>query len=98
MGILYTKNNDTTLDDAIERALAEGPLTVIRPGKPAMVVLSAEDYERLGGERAPVRSAPSLIDCLLRRPLDEGIDLDQFIGERHRPTTRPATSFDGPAD
>ncbi|KAA0583962.1 type II toxin-antitoxin system prevent-host-death family antitoxin [Azospirillum sp. INR13] len=95
MGVLYSKADDPGLDAAIERALAEGPLTIVRPGKPSMVMLSAADYERLRGELA-VPSSPTprnLIEALLR-PVDAAdIDLDDAIGGRHGPETRKPVDF-----
>ncbi|WP_434613946.1 hypothetical protein [Azospirillum sp. B2RO_4] len=96
MGVLYSKADDPGLDAAIERALAEGPLTIVRPGKPSMVMLSATDYERLRGEiSAPQAPRPrNLIEALLR-PVDTvGIDLTEAIGERHGPNTRKPVDFD----
>jgi len=95
MGVLYSKADDPGLDAAIERALAEGPLTIVRPGKPSMVMLSAADYERLRGENAgaPEPMPTNVIEALLR-PVDAAdIDLNQAIGERHGPNTRKPVDF-----
>jgi len=93
MGVLYTKSGDANLDTAMERALSEGPLTIIRPGKPTVVMLSEQEYRRLGGTPTEPEP-PSLIDCLLQRPLEEGIDFDALIGDRHAPATRRGVLFD----
>ncbi|CAO3352243.1 hypothetical protein [Azospirillum palustre] len=96
MGVLYSKADDPGLDAAIERALAEGPLTIVRPGKPPMVMLSTTDYERLCGESTavPVPRPRNLIEALLR-PVDAAdIDLSEAIGERHGPSTRKPVDFD----
>jgi prevent-host-death family protein len=43
------KNN---LSEVVQRAMTEGPQTITRHGKPAAVVVSAEDYRRrMGRER-----------------------------------------------
>lgn len=96
MGVLYAKDDDAALDAAMERALTEGPLTVIRPGRPSMVVLSADEYRKLGGEPAPASQEPSLVECLLQHPFGagEGVDLDALIGDRHVTSTRPSVDFD----
>jgi PHD/YefM family antitoxin component YafN of YafNO toxin-antitoxin module len=95
MGILYSKADDPGLDAAIERALAEGLLTIVRPGKPSMVMLSATDYERLRGElgASPAPMPGNLIQALLR-PVDAAdIDFDEAIGERHGRETRKPVDF-----
>ncbi|CAO3407244.1 hypothetical protein [Azospirillum largimobile] len=95
MGVLYSKADDPGLDAAIERALAEGPLTIVRPGKPSMVMLSATDYERLRGEHAALPSPMprNLIEALLRPVEAVDIDLEDAIGGRHGPQTRKPVDF-----
>ena len=54
--------------ELVGRARTEGPQTVTRRGKAAVVVLSVEDYQRLQAPRT------DLVDYLLGAPL-EGLDL-----------------------
>ena len=71
------------LDDArsrfsavVDAALAGEPQHVIPSGKPAVVVLSMKEYERLRNQ--PKENAPSFIDHLLAIPTDD----DDFEFER----------------
>jgi prevent-host-death family protein len=61
------KNRFSSVVDA---ALQGTPQTVTRRGKPAVVVLSVEDYERL--HRRCSADAPSFVDHLLAMPQDGG--------------------------
>jgi antitoxin Phd len=61
------KNRFSTVVDA---ALEGRPQTVTRHGKPAVVVVSARDFERLQKRNAP--GAPSFVDHLLAIPQDDG--------------------------
>jgi antitoxin Phd len=54
----------------VEAALKGTPQTVTKRGKPAVVVLSVEEYERLSRRRAA--KTPSFIEHLLAIPQDEG--------------------------
>ena len=55
---------------AVVEAARRAPQTVTKHGKPAVVVVDAEDYERLRQiERA---QAPSFKDHLLAMPQDDG--------------------------
>ena len=51
------------LSEVIDRARREGPQTITLRGRPAAVVLSAEDYRRVS------RPKVSLLDFLLNSPL-----------------------------
>ena len=56
--------------EVVEEARRGGPQTVTKHGKPAVVVLSANEYERLRTlERL---EAPSFADHLLAMPSDDG--------------------------
>ena len=61
------KNNFGTLMDA---ALAGEPQRVTRDGRSAVVVVSAEEYERL--RRLDKSQAPTLSELLLEIPQDDG--------------------------
>lgn len=66
--------------ELVERARNEGPQVVTKHGKDAVVVVSAEDYQRLSdGEPSLVefiRSAPDFELLDLRRVSDTGRDLE----------------------
>ena len=55
--------------EVIEAARRE-PQTVTKHGKPAVVVVAAEEYKRL--QRLEVLKAPSFADHLLAMPTDDG--------------------------
>jgi antitoxin Phd len=56
--------------DLVQTAIDAGPQTVTRRGKPAVVVVAADEFERMK-ERAP-----TLKELLLGCPL-EGVDLER---------------------
>lgn len=56
--------------ELVERAMNDGPQTVTRRGRPAVIVVSVEDYRRLCEPRA------DLVDFLLAAPL-RGLDLSR---------------------
>lgn len=56
--------------DLVQRAIDEGPQTVTRRGRPAVVVVAVDEFERMR-ERTP-----TLKELLLGCPL-EGVDLDR---------------------
>jgi prevent-host-death family protein len=57
------------LSRVVEQALEEGPQTITLRGKPAAVVLSVKDFEKL------TRPSQSLSEFFRRSPL-QGVDLD----------------------
>ena len=67
--------------EVVQRARREGPQTVTLRGEPAAVVVSAEDYDALAGER------PSLVDDLLSGPAWDD-DLIDAIGARPKSPSR----------
>ena len=69
------------LSDLLRQAASSGPQEITVRGRPAAVVVSVEDYERLTGRK------PSLVEFLRASPL-AGIDLDI---ERDRSPLRPLT-------
>lgn len=70
------KNN---LSKLVQQAREKGPQTITLRGKPAAVVLSAEEYERLVG------SKPSLAEYLLSGPEWD----DDFVEEVNRRSKGP---------
>ena len=54
----------------VREAVAGYPQHVTRRGKPAVVVLAAEDYERL--RRLDAANAPTFTEMLLGIPQDDG--------------------------
>ena len=54
----------------VDAALERGPQCVTRRGKPAVVVLAVEEYERL--RRAEKADAPTFVEMLLAMPQDDG--------------------------
>jgi prevent-host-death family protein len=66
--------------ELVERARNEGPQVVTKHGKDAVVVVSAEDYQRLSGSQPSlvefIRSAPDFELLDLRRAGDTGRDVE----------------------
>lgn len=89
MGVLPLKKDDDALRALVERALSEGPLTITRDGVPVAVITPAEGAQSSAPERRP-----TLTELILRRPIEEGIDLDEYIGPRTRSWSRPPPDFD----
>jgi prevent-host-death family protein len=54
---------------AIDEALRHGPVHLIKRNKPAAVVLSAKDYERLSQGRGKEAPGMTAAEWLLRRPV-----------------------------
>jgi antitoxin Phd len=81
-----------TLQDAknkfsavVDAALAGQPQQVSRRGKPAVVVISVEEFARLNA--AVTRDRGSFLDYLLARPVLEGEE-DWLIPDRTRAVPR----------
>jgi prevent-host-death family protein len=55
--------------EVVEQARTQGPQIVTRHGAEAVVVLGIDDYHRLIGKKAPVRS---FVACLLAAPKTPG--------------------------
>ena len=55
---------------AVIKAARREPQTVTKHGKPAVVVVAAEEYQRL--QRLEVLKAPNFVDHLLAMPTDHG--------------------------
>lgn len=66
--------------ELVERARRDGPQVVTKHGKEAVVVVSAEDYQRLRGGGPSlvefIRSAPGFDALELKRAEDRGRDFD----------------------
>ncbi len=66
--------------ELVERARRDGPQVVTKHGKDAVVVVSAEEYERLRGDGPSlvefIRSAPDFHLLDLRRTSDRGRDVE----------------------
>lgn len=66
--------------ELVARARSEGPQRVTKHGRDAVVVVAAEDYDRLAGEEpdllAFIRAAPDFDLLELERAGDRGRDLD----------------------
>jgi prevent-host-death family protein len=71
------------LSELIEKARTEGPQTITRHGNDAAVVISMEEYRRLGGESAG-REKKTLVEFLLTEgpvlPDDFNIDRNPDTG------------------
>ena len=89
MGVLPLRKDDDALRALVERALSEGPLTITRDGVPVAVISPAGEAQQPADERPP-----NLIEYLLTPLPGGGIDLDEFIGPRSGPSTRPPPDFD----
>lgn len=75
------KNN---LSKLVQQAREKGPQTITLRGKPAAVVMAAEEYERLVG------SKPSLAEYLLSGPEWD----DDFVEEVNRRSKGPGRAVD----
>lgn len=75
------KNN---LSKLVQQAREKGPQTITLRGKPAAVVMAAEEYERLVG------SKPSLVEYLLSGPEWD----DEFAEEVNRRSKGPGRDVD----
>lgn len=67
------------LSELVERTRREGPQVVTKHGKPAVVVISVEEYKRLRGQPSLVefiRRAPDFGLLELRRASDVGRDVE----------------------
>lgn len=66
--------------EVVERARREGPQIVTKHGKEAVVVVSAEEYQRLRGGGPSlvefIRDAPDFDELELDRAPDRGRDLE----------------------
>ena len=59
--------------ELFDKAIADGPQTVTRRNKQAVVVLSQEDYDKL----KHTRKAPSLVEALLAMPKVPGFKIPE---------------------
>jgi prevent-host-death family protein len=75
------KNN---LSKVVQRALSEGPQTITLRGKPAVIVIAADEYERLA------QKTPSLGEYLLSGPEWD----DDFVEEVNRRSKIPSRDID----
>jgi prevent-host-death family protein len=66
------------LSRVVDLALRKGPQRITRRGRAAVVVVAAEEYARLVGEK------PSLEEMLLAAPDDVDVDLNEWIGPRSK--------------
>ncbi|WP_188848876.1 type II toxin-antitoxin system prevent-host-death family antitoxin [Aureimonas glaciei] len=64
------KDAETRIGEIIDRALNEGPQTIVREGE-AVVVVKAADFARRGGQRSDIKKA------LFEGPSLEGLDLSR---------------------
>jgi prevent-host-death family protein len=62
--------------ELVNRALGEGPQVVTRHGREVVVVLSAEEFHRLSGDREDFR------DFLLSGPGFEAVDIERGPARR----------------
>ena len=67
---------------AVVEAARRKPQTVTKHGKPAVVVVAADEYERL--RKLQRLKAPSFADLLLAMPTDGG-DFERFEGRMREP-------------
>lgn len=71
------KNN---FSKVVQKAMTEGPQTVTLRGKPAAVVISVEEFDRLSNRK------PSFIEHLLSGPEWD----DEFVEEVNRRSKEPS--------
>lgn len=77
------KNN---FSKVVQKAIHEGPQTVTLRGKPAAVVISAEEFERLQGRK------PSFVEHLLSGP-EWDDEMVEEINRRSKVPSRPPVDF-----
>ena len=67
---------------AIEEGLARGPLHILKRNRPAAVVLSEEEYQRLVRAQAPVPVGLSALQWLLGQPtgVRDKAEIDAELG------------------
>jgi prevent-host-death family protein len=68
--------------NVVDAALAGEPQTVTRRGRPAVVVVAAEEYARL--RQLEQLKAPSFAEHLLAMPTDD-VDVDRLDGRLREP-------------
>jgi antitoxin Phd len=68
---------------AVVEAARRAPQFVTRHGKPAVVVVAADEYARL--RRLELLTAPGFADHLLAMPTDDG-EFERLQGEPREPT------------
>jgi len=78
------KNN---FSKVVQKAIHEGPQTVTLRGKPAAVVISAEDYERLS---PPPKT---IVDYLLEGGPEWDDEFVEEINRRSKVPSRPPIEF-----
>lgn len=69
---------------AIEEGLRRGPVHIIKRNKPAAVVLSEAEYQRLTGKRTSVGPGMTALQWLLTQPsagTREKADIDASLAE-----------------
>lgn len=69
---------------AIEEGLRRGPVHIIKRNKPAAVVLSEGEYQRLIGRQPPGRPGMTAVQWLLSQPgtgIREKAEIDASIAE-----------------
>ena len=66
---------------AIEEGLARGPVHILKRNRPAAVVLSEEDYQRLVNAQVPVPVGMTALQWLLSQPAGtrSRTDIDQAL-------------------
>jgi len=70
MGQWQLQEAKNRLSALVDAAVSGEPQKVTRRGKPAVVVIASEDYERL--RRLEKASLPAFNDLLLEMPQDDG--------------------------
>lgn len=78
MGTWQLQDAKAHLSEVVQRAATEGPQRITVRGRPAAVVISEAEYQRLRGPR------PSFVELMRSSPL-VGLDLDL---EREQSPTR----------
>jgi prevent-host-death family protein len=67
------KDARASFSELVDRALSEGPQVVTRRGRPAVVVVSAEEWERRNRRRG------DLVDFFAASPLrEEGLEIPRL--------------------
>ncbi len=68
---------------AIEDGLKHGPVRILKRNRPAAVVVSAEEYERLSGRHGAAVQGMTVMEWLLAHPTKGTLSKDEIDSRLH---------------